>query len=146
MGAALLDVNVLVALSWTPQQAHRACLDWFRGHEARGWATCAITQAGCVRVLSNRAVWPGGPAPLELAQQLSAMLASPHHQFWTCDLPYRDAALPFAGRLHGHRQITDAYLLGLAIHRGGVLVTLDRSVAALLPRGSALARHLLVLE
>jgi predicted nucleic acid-binding protein len=41
-------------------------------------------------------------------------------------------AVEFAGmRLVGHQQVTDAYLLGLAIHRGGMLATLDRGIEAL---------------
>ncbi len=42
------------------------------------------------------------------------------------------------------RQITDAYLLGLAVQRDGSFVTLDRNVDLGLVRGAA-ARHLTVI-
>jgi hypothetical protein len=49
-----------------------------------------------------------------------------------------EAAVAFAGqRLLGHQQITDAYLLGLAIGRGGRLATLDTRMAALTDPKSA---------
>lgn len=35
---------------------------------------------------------------------------------------------PITKRLHGHNQVTDAYLLGLALREGMVLVTLDRAL------------------
>lgn len=53
-GAALLDVNVLVALAWTNHVHHEAATSWFRTHGARGWATSPFTEAGFVRVSSNR--------------------------------------------------------------------------------------------
>jgi hypothetical protein len=43
---------------------------------------------------------------------------------------------PFAQKLVGHQQVTDAYLLGLAIHKQGKLVTMDRGVRMLLPEKS----------
>lgn len=50
------------------------------------------------------------------------------HLFWADDLSPVDAAL--MDRRQGRNQVTDTYLLALAIHRGGVLVTFDRGLAA----------------
>jgi predicted nucleic acid-binding protein len=50
---------------------------------------------------------------------------------------------PLARRLVGHRQVTDALLLGLAIRNGAILVTLDRAIQAL--AGEAYAANLLTL-
>jgi hypothetical protein len=53
----------------------------------------------------------------------------------------------FAGvRLLGHQQITDAYLLGLALRRGGRLATLGRRVGALAESKSAPGAALEVVE
>jgi len=46
----------------------------------------------------------------------------------------------FAARIIGHRQISDAYLLGLAVHNKGKLLALDRGMrslagAAMIERG-----------
>jgi hypothetical protein len=42
----------------------------------------------------------------------------------------------FRDRIIGHQQITDAYLLGLAIRKKARLVTFDKAIAALLPPGT----------
>ncbi len=74
---------------------------------------------------------------------LASIQQMPAHQFWPVDLDLREAIAPFRQSLFGHRQITDAYLLGLAIAKEGQLVTLDRSIATL--AGPEHADHLLVL-
>jgi len=42
----------------------------------------------------------------------------------------------FEGRVVGHLQVTDAYLLGLVLHKNGRLATLDKGVGALLAEES----------
>jgi hypothetical protein len=54
--------------------------------------------------------------------------ATPHHEFWQCEISLLDRQVVDRHRLHGPRQVTDAYLLALAVHRGGRFVTFDRSV------------------
>ena len=56
-----------------------------------------------------------------------------NHQFWADEITLSQAIEPFSNRLSGHQQVTDAYLLGLAIHKNGKLATMDRAVTALLP-------------
>ena len=57
--------------------------------------------------------------------------AAKDHQFWPDELPLAEA-VAFAGiRLLGHQQVLDACLLGLALHRGGRLATLDLRIGAL---------------
>jgi hypothetical protein len=59
------------------------------------------------------------------------------HRFWADDLPLADAVRHFQGHIVGHKQVTDAYLLGLAMHRKSRLATLDESIGALFdPRSS----------
>lgn len=83
------------------------------------------------RVLARRS------QPREATQILSANTAAKDHSFWPAELPFAEA-VAFAGvRLLGHQQVTDAYLLGLAIRRGGVLATLDHRIAALTEPRSA---------
>ena len=50
------------------------------------------------------------------------------HEFWPCDLSLLAHEVLDRTRLHGARQVTDSYLLALAVPRGGRLVTFDRSV------------------
>jgi toxin-antitoxin system PIN domain toxin len=139
----LLDVNVLLALAWPRHAAHRTASDWFARNSERGWATCPLTESGFVRIISNPAFSPAGPNPNQAARILEANCRHPAHKFWPADLSWRETATLFGSRIIGHRQVSDAYLLALAIHRGGSLATLDRAVPALLPAGS---RHAASIE
>jgi uncharacterized protein len=129
---ALLDINVLIALAW-PSHVHHACAQrWFTQHAREGWATCPLTQLGFVRISSNPAIIPEAVSPAAALTALAAIVAHRHHVFWPDSLSLGAGALPVA-LIAGHRQLTDAYLLGLALHHRGKLVTLDRALPDLLP-------------
>jgi toxin-antitoxin system PIN domain toxin len=125
---ALLDVNVLVALFDPDHVHHDLAHDWFADHRAGGWATCAATENGFVRVVSNPRYRTDAPRPAVALDQLRRFCASGHHHFWADTVSLRDAALFDLTHARGHRQLTDVYLLGLAKKMGGRLVTFDRSV------------------
>ena len=74
-------------------------------------------------------------SPQEATQLLGLSLKHSAHRFWEATISYTDAVEEFGSRLVGHRQVTDAYLLGLALHYGGKLATLDNGIQALLPPG-----------
>lgn len=129
----LLDVNVLVALAWPNHTHHDISLDWFQRNRSRGWATCPVTQAGFVRVSSNRRVVPEATTPQEALAVLRRITALPDHVFWVDDVAFADTSLIETSKLQGHRQITDAHLLALALHNRGRLVTLDGAIRQLVP-------------
>ena len=133
MKTALLDVNVLVALLWPAQESHPKAQNWFKRRSAEGWATCPLTQAGFVRIVSNPAFSPSAVSPGEATQALRKSLAHPNHEYWPADVSYLEATDPFGNQIVGHKQVSDAYLLGLAIRHGGSLVTMDRGILELLP-------------
>ena len=56
----------------------------------------------------------------------------------------RDDTLLDFNRVQGHHQITDLYLLALAVRRGGCLASFDQAIA-LSSVPSAQARHLRLL-
>ena len=143
MTCHLLDVNVLIALLWPAHEGHERVHHWFRQRSGEGWATCPFTQAAFVRISSNPAFSRDAVEPQEAINILEVNLRHPHHQFWADDLSFLKAALPFCSKLTGHQQVTDAYLLGLALHRKGKLVSLDRGVLGLLPDRS-MERELVV--
>ena len=145
MKPALLDVNVLVALLWPAHESHGTVQDWFARNSRHGWVTCPFTQAGFVRIVSNPSFSPDAVSPEEAATLLEANLKHPHHRFWSDEIGLPEAIEPFCGRIIGHRQVTDAYLLGLAMHKRGRLATLDRAVNVLLPAGSPHLRWLEVI-
>lgn len=128
MKSALLDVNVLVALFDPAHPDHEDAHAWFARSRRHGWATCPLTINGCARVLSN----PGYPTveatTSEVLERLKALTASPEHQFWADDVSLLDTSVFRAQAIAGHRQITDVYLLGLAVHHGGRLATFDASI------------------
>ena len=121
---ALLDANLLVALVVGDHVHHAAAERWLATHD-RPFATCPITQAALVRLL----VGEGAPAA-EAARFLGDVLADGRHQFWPDDLGFDRVDL---APVVGHRQVTDAYLAGLARARAGRLATFDRGLAAVHP-------------
>ena len=131
MKGYLLDTNLLIALLWPSHEKHALAVKWFTRHRTKGWATCPLTQAGFVRIVSNPAFSRDAVQPREAIHILSANTAANDHSFWPDEISLGDA-IAFAGlRLLGHQQVTDAYLLGLAIRRGGVLATLDQRITTL---------------
>jgi len=127
----LLDVNVLVALTWPTHVHHFAARRWFDRGGGAAWATCPITQLGFLRVSSNPAAIRDAVRPPEAVAVLEQLTKLPGHQFWPDDIPAIGAG-PFQSlSLVGHRQVTDAYLLALARQQGGRLATLDRGVPSL---------------
>ncbi|MHB8521537.1 MAG: TA system VapC family ribonuclease toxin [Limisphaerales bacterium] len=139
MKGYLLDTNLLIALLWPSHERHDLALKWFARHRAKGWATCPFTQAGFVRIVSNPAFSRDAVQPREAIHVLSANTAAKDHEFWPDELPFAEAVVFTGVRLMGHQQVTDAYLLGLAIRRAGVLATLDQRIVALTePKSSEL--------
>ena len=140
---ALLDVNVLVALLDGGHLHHALATDWLQAHRRQGWASCPLTQNGCLRVMSIPG-YPNVQPPARVAGRLAAATADPSHAFWPDDLSLLDAGRLQWDRVLSSRHITDVYLLALAVHHHGTLVTLDRSIALESVPG-AHKRHLTVL-
>jgi uncharacterized protein len=125
---ALLDVNVLIALLDADHSLHARATDWFGGHARAGWASCPITQNGCVRIMSHSA-YPNALPVRAVMERLGEASASSFHEFWPDDVSLLDAKRVDAARIHGPRQLTDLYLLALAVWHGGQFVTFDHSVS-----------------
>ena len=140
---SLLDVNVLIALFDPDHTLHAGASRWFDANAAHGWASCPITQNGFVRVTSQPAY--SHPLPVDvIAQRLREATANSHHEFWADDVSLLDKRNVDTTRIHGPRQLTDVYLLSLALSHGGRLVTFDRSlpVEAVMKAGK---KHLVVI-
>ena len=125
---ALLDVNVLIALIDPAHQFSDAAHAWFRHNREFGWATCPLSQNGCLRIMSS----PGYPFPGLTVNRVRSILveltALPGHVFWPDSISILE---PERFRLAdaGPKQLTDIYLLGLACANNGRLVTFDRSLS-----------------
>ena len=126
--SALLDVNVLVALFEPAHPHHDAAHEGFERHRTAGWATCPLTEAGFLRVVTNP-TFRRDPVPRSLAlASLAKLCSSPDHEFWPDDVSFRDPSLFEPLLPLGHQQLTDVYLLALAVRREGSLITFDRSI------------------
>jgi toxin-antitoxin system PIN domain toxin len=137
----LFDVNVLIALLDDEHVHHKQAIRWF--NTIRGsWGTCAFTETGFLRLVTNGTT--GRFKVVEAIETLHALSQLPGFRFWPCEEGWIALTSPFSSRIQGPRQITDAYLLGLAIKGNGILVTLDRGIRHL--AGERYARHVLVLE
>jgi uncharacterized protein len=137
----LLDVNILVALFEPAHSHHRIVARWFSSPDLK-WGICAFTEAGFLRITANT---PAGRRTLEQATNIVRSFSNdPNFTYWSLRISWTSLVAPFAGRLYGHQQITDAYLLGLAIHENGILVTLDKAIRHL--AGPKYSKNLLVLE
>lgn len=131
MSGYLLDVNVLVALTWPTHIHHLAARSWFGRAGRASWATCPITQLGFVRVSSNPKAIRDAVAPAQAVAVLQRLTDLPGHRFWPDEMSVVGAE-PFASLgLVGHRQVTDAYLVALAQRKGGKVATLDRGLPSL---------------
>ena len=120
----LLDANVLVALTVQDHVHHDAVEQWFIAGRGK-FATCPVTQGALVRLL----IRTGSTAP-EARGVVVGVKDHPRHDFWPDALGYEQIDLR---GVIGHRQVTDAYLAGLARGERGRLVTLDHGLAMLHP-------------
>ncbi|MBE7564333.1 MULTISPECIES: TA system VapC family ribonuclease toxin [Acidithiobacillus] len=123
---ALLDVNVLIALLDAAHIHHRAAHHWL-AQQSDGWATCPITVNGCLRILSQPG-YPGALPIADIAGRLTDATDSRSHAFWpdSLDLLHNNS-LDWT-KVIGHRQITDVYLLALAVDHDGCFATFDRRI------------------
>lgn len=127
MTRALLDINVLLALLDSDHVDHGRAHAWLDDGIAAGWASCAITENGFVRTISQPR-YPSPVPPATAIDLLARARSAGEHEFWPCDISLLDEATVDRTRLHGPRQVTDAYLLALALAHGGRFVTFDRSL------------------
>jgi toxin-antitoxin system PIN domain toxin len=124
---ALLDVNVLLALAWPNHQHHPHAHAWFATHAGKGWATCALTQLGFIRLSSNPSFTSNAVSPRNAALLLSKWTVHPAHRF--LESPSAEDPSIYASAL-GHQQVSDAYLVEIARQNKGCFVTLDRRANA----------------
>lgn len=124
---ALLDVNVLIALHDREHVHHERAAQWFESNIGHGWATCPLTQNGCLRVMSQAGY--SNPLPLAaLTDMLQRSTDTTFHQPWSDDISILDAKRFNHLHIHSSRQLTDLYLLGLAVRHKGRLASFDQRI------------------
>ena len=138
----LLDVNVLVALTTRSHVHHDLVKKWFYASPAHQWAICAFTEAGFLR--NATAPRPGGVTMSEATAILKQLAQHPGYRYLPITADWQTLGGPFFPRLYGTKQVTDAYLLGLAVQQSLVLVTMDKAIPHL--AGKEHSPHVLLLE
>jgi toxin-antitoxin system PIN domain toxin len=132
----------LIALLDEDHIHHQIASRWFDASAHDEFGVCAFTEAGFLRVTTNPKT--GSNSIEEALDALQSLDNHAGYRFWPISEGWDSLATPFGARVFGHQQITDAYLLGLAVKEGGVLVTLDKPVQYL--AGVKYAESVLVLE
>lgn len=127
----LLDVNVLLALTWDQHVHHGAAHERFT--ELGSWHTCPATEAGLLRLLLTEQVVGRPVSGGEALGQLQAIREVPGWSFLTdpasLAFPVIDTRV-----LMGPRQVTDLQLVNLAATNGTRLATFDVALRdALMP-------------
>ncbi|HMS38163.1 MAG TPA: PIN domain-containing protein [Arachnia sp.] len=121
----LLDVNVLLALTWNQHVHHQAAHRRFA--ELRSWSTCGVTEAGLLRLLLTEQVVGRKVSGAEALGQLQAIRRVAGWSF--LDDGASLAAVSIDMRvLMGRRQVTDLQLVNLAAAHGTQLATFDAGV------------------
>ena len=138
MRRALLDINVVIALLDQGHVLHQSASQWLGQEQEHGWATCPITENGVVRIMAQ-ATYPNPQPAALVAERLAEACRHPSHAFWPEPISLLQEGLIAWQRLLGPRQITDAYLLALAVSHGGRFVTFDRRINVDLVPGAAAA-------
>jgi uncharacterized protein len=126
----LLDANLLIALTHAAHVHHREAHAWFADRSDRCFATCALTQLAFVRLSCNPRVVGAEITPAQAMQALAELTAHSGHSYWADTPEPLGLATLNSAALVGHRQVTDAYLLGLAAQQDQILATLDRGLVS----------------
>ena len=124
---ALLDVNVLIALLDSDHVHHADATDWLANNVEGGWASCPLTQNGCIRIMSQPR-YPNALQINDIIGRLQKATSTPYHSFIGDNISLLSTDAFDHLRLLISRQITDIYLLALAVENGCCFVTFDQSI------------------
>lgn len=128
---ALLDVNVWIALIDTAHPHHELAQHWF-GEYFDGFASCPIVHNGVLKILANPSYDSGDDGQFSypmLFNLYQTSLSNIDHEFWPDNISLLDSKHFNHDTIHSHKQLTDIYLLALAVAHQGCLVTFDRHIA-----------------
>jgi len=140
----LLDLNALIAFADHDHERHQAIQKWFLSSGKADWGVCPLTEAGFIRITTNPAYRPMARTTAQATAVLADFATHPGYRYWPITEKWTVLTAHFSARLFGHQQVTDAYLLGLAVRERGVLVTFDKGIRYL--AGTDFSRNLLVLH
>jgi len=118
----LLDVNVLLALSWDHHEHHEQAHERFAA--VQRWCTTPITETSLVRLLLTEAVVGRVVRAQDAREQLRA-LRKVRGWSWLADGTSPATWAVASDSLRGRRQVTDLQLVNVAADNDAVLATFD---------------------
>jgi uncharacterized protein len=139
----LLDVNVLIALIDPTHVMHDAAHRWFQGANGATWATCPITENAVIRIVGHPEYPNSAGSPAAVAPIVARLRDLPGHVFWGDDLSLVASDLVDPALVQTSEQVTDTYLLALAVSKGGRLVTFDRRLSTKAVKGGRAGLHVI---
>jgi predicted nucleic acid-binding protein len=122
----LPDVNVLLALTIRGHESYSIATKWFEARGSSEFWLCPLTETSFLRLSSEPKV--GNKQLRDAIFLLRELSTLPGFRYRTIPDSWLNLTAPFIWRLQGPKQVTDAYLLGLAFHENAVLVTLDTRI------------------
>ena len=140
---ALYDVSALLSLLDEEHRKHNSVFSWFTANAGEGWASCPLAQNGFLRVISQPS-YSRTRSLTEAHERLLDAASDINHQFIADDISLLDNTLVRFPDVAGPGQLTDVYLLALAVAHDMRLVTLDTRIPLSAVRG-ATERHLVVI-
>ena len=140
----LLDLNALISLADPDSLHYQAMQKWFDSTGKEDWGVCPLTEEGFVRVTTNPAFGVAKRTVAQATAILAELAQHPGYRYWAISDKWAELTAPFSARLLGHQQVTDGYLLGMAVKESGILVTFDKGIRFL--AGTEFGRNVLLLE
>jgi toxin-antitoxin system PIN domain toxin len=131
----LVDVNVVIALVDPMHMHHERAHRWFAERSGSPWCTSPIVQNDALRILAHPN-YPNTQSMPAVVMSLSSLVSHPEHEFLA------DSVSLLTGdvrreRLLSSGQVTDSYLLALAVASDAQLVTFDTRLVTIAVPGGA---------
>lgn len=134
---ALPDINLLIARSDAGHEFHQQARAWLHNQSNLVLTTCAITENGFLRIYGHPN-YPGGPgSPAAAARDLAILRDRPGHRFISTDFSILSPGIDLSDS--SPAQLTDLYLLALAVRHDAKFVTLDTRIDPALVKGGTAA-------
>lgn len=128
--AFLLDINVLIARVDPGHEHHERARCWLDGQRGAELVTCPLTENGFVRIYGHPS-YPGGPgSPASALEELRVIRRMPCHRFVGDTLSIDDPMAFHSLDGIGPKQVTDLYLLALAVCHRMSFASFDSSISA----------------
>jgi toxin-antitoxin system PIN domain toxin len=138
-----LDVNVLIAILDQEHDHHLQAKSWFQKDGHPDWLTCPTTENGVIRIMSLPSYPRLTTTPATVLDSLESLRRKGNHSFEADIVSLLDNPRVERSRILASKQVTDTYLLALAVHHGAVLVTLDHRLSPIAVKNGS--SHLLKL-